>query len=243
MFPGSVKWHQVMQHRQQSKHASTSAAEMQVIRWKTYGSVTHAWTFWRNNSWLNEFTTLCNVQQRHTTSSEMQPSECRHNSKRRGKRGVKCSPNWKKKRDGSVPNKCHLSAHITGMLPAATDSFSLHLLHADSYPYWWLWLYSAESCSTTGSLAGLSVMSASLSLRYGLPGKSPFTSAWVPGGSMPVGSTVCRSGSVTSSSIRLLDAAVLSAAADCLSTDHWSRLPPQFGFVPEQQHQLPEPRC
>lgn len=146
-------------------------------------------------------------------------------------------------RDGSVPNKCHLSAHITGMLPAATDSFSLHPLHADSYPYWWLWLYSAESCSTTGSLAGLSIMSTSLSLRYGLPGKSPFTSDWVPGGSMPVGSSVCRSGSVTSSSIRLLDAAVLSAAADCLSTDNWSRLPPQFGFVPEQQHRLPETRC
>lgn len=148
------------------------------------------------------------------------------------------------KREGSVPKKCHLSAHITSMLPAATDSLSLRLLHADSYPYRWLWLCSAESCSTTGSLAGLSIMSTTPSLRYGLPGKSPFTSEWVPGGSMPVGSTVCGSGSVTSSSISLLDAAVPpAAAADSLSTNHWARLPPQFGFVPEQRHRLPETRC
>lgn len=43
-----------------------------------------------------------------------------------------------------------------------------------------------------------------------------------------------------------LDAAVppaAAAAADCLSTNHWARLPPQFGLVPEQRHRFPETRC
>lgn len=48
----------------------------------------------------------------------------------------------------------------------------------------------------------------------------------------------CGSGSVTSSSIRLSDAAVPPAAVvDWLSTNH--RVRPQFGLVPEQRHQLP----
>lgn len=121
-------------------------------------------------------------------------------------------------------------------------SFSLRLSHADSYPYWWLWLHSAGYCSTTGSLTGLSITSTITSLRYGLPGKSPFTSECVPGGGMPVSSTAWESGSVTSSSIRLLDTVVLPAA-DCLSTDHWAQPPPQFRLVPEQQHRIPETRC
>ncbi len=131
------------------------------------------------------------------------------------------------------------------LLLAATASPSLRLSLADSYPHWWLWLYSAGSCSTSGSLAGLSITSTVPSLRYGLPGKSPFTSECVAGGGMPVGSTVRGSGSVTSSSIRLLDEAAppAAAAADCLSTHEWARLPPQFGFVPEQRHRFPEPRC
>lgn len=142
------------------------------------------------------------------------------------------------KRNRNIPQKCHLSAHITSCF-LQQQTLSLCLSHADSYPYWWL--YSAGYCSTTGSLTGLSITSTIPSLRYGLPGKSPFTSECVPGGGMPVSSTAWESGSVTSSSIRLLDTVVLPAA-DCLSTDHWAQPPPQFRLVPEQPHRIPETR-
>lgn len=156
--------------------------------------------------------------------------------------GVKCSQSWEGDARGERPKRSATSPRTRHQQQASCSNRL-----SDSYPHRWLWLYSAESCSTTGSLAGLSIMSTTPSLRYGLPGKSPFTSECVPGGGMPVGSTVCGSASVTSSSIRLLDVAVppaaAAAAADCLSTTHRDGLPPQFGLVPEQRHRLPQTRC
>lgn len=170
------------------------------------------------------------------------PSECKANSSNHHYK-AEFNLQTEKRKDGSVPQKCHLSAHIISC-SLQQQTISLFLPYDDSYPHWWLRLYSVGYCSTTGSLAGLSTTSTvPSSLRYGLPGKSPFTSACVSGDGMLEGSTIWGSGSVTSSSISLLYAVPPAAAVQCLSTNHWTRLPPQFGFVPEQQHQFPEIRC
>lgn len=214
---------------------------VEIITWKTFPFVNEIWTFCEIKLLLYDF--QCHrLGSKGTQGFKHRPSECKANSSNHHYK-AEFNLQTEKRKDGSVPQKCHLSAHIISC-SLQQQTISLFLPYDDSYPHWWLRLYSVGYCSTTGSLAGLSTTSTvPSSLRYGLPGKSPFTSACVSGDGMLEGSTIWGSGSVTSSSISLLYAVPPAAAVQCLSTNHWTRLPPQFGFVPEQQHQFPEIRC